>query len=329
MEKPILLSGIQPTGRLHLGNYLGALKHFVELQNSDKYHCYFLVVDSHSLTADFDPSQKKQQTLGIVADYLATGLDPKKSTIFVQSHVPAHTELAWYLNTITYFGELSRMTQFKDKSANQEANVNVGLFTYPILMTADIILYDAHFVPVGNDQTQHLEFARNITHRFNNKFGQTFVEPQPLFTKVPRLMSLVDPNKKMSKSQTQGCLFIDDSPENIEEKVMAATTDSGSEIKYDPQNKPGISNLLLIYSALSGKEISELENDFAHTKKYTIFKKKLAKVVAKYFAAYRRKKTKLMEQPEKLEKVAQRGAKVANKVANEKIIAVRSRLGLL
>ncbi|MEK7115209.1 MAG: tryptophan--tRNA ligase [Patescibacteria group bacterium] len=323
-----LLSGIQPSGRLHIGNYLGALKNFVDLQNSGQYQCLFFIADLHSLTEDFDPAQKKQQVLDLLASYLAAGLDAKKSLLFIQSHVPAHSELAWILSTITPFGELGRMTQFKDKSEQQQENINVGLFTYPILMAADIILYDTKFVPVGEDQIQHLELTRTLVRRFNNKFGETFVEPQALLTKTPRVMSLQDPTRKMSKSQPEGCLFIDDAPEEIERKIMSAVTDSGLEIKYDRENKAGISNLLEIYSSLSGQEISIIEQEF-NNKKYSQFKKSLAKLVKKYFAPFQRKKEKLLTKPEKLEKIALRGAKEANKIANEKIKLVKSKLGLL
>jgi len=221
--KPILISGIRPTGKLHLGNYLGALKHFVELQNSGKYQCYFFIADLHSLNTDFDPKQKKGEVLNILADFLAAGLDSRKSTMFIQSHIPAHTELAIILNNIAYMGELSRMTQFKELSATQSQNINAGLFVYPTLMTADIILYNTKFVPVGEDQTQHLEFARELVRRFNKKFGKTFTEPKALLTKALRIMSLDNPAKKMSKSLPKGCLFIDDSPKDIEKKMMSAT----------------------------------------------------------------------------------------------------------
>lgn len=323
-----LLSGIQPSGRLHIGNYLGALKNFVDLQNSGQYQSIFFIADLHSLTEDFDPSQKKQQVLDLLASYLAIGLNPKKSLLFIQSHVPAHSELTWILNTITPFGELSRMTQFKDKSERQQENINVGLFTYPVLQAADIILYDAQFVPIGEDQVQHLELSRTLARKFNNKFDETFVEPQALLTKTPRVMSLQDPNRKMSKSHPDGCLFIDDSPEEIERKIMSAVTDSGLEIKYDREIKAGISNLLEIYSGLSGQEISIIEQGFSG-KKYSQFKKSLVKLVKKYFSSFRRKKERLLNKPEKLEKIALRGAKEANKIANEKIKIVKSKLGLL
>ena len=324
-----LLSGIKPSGRLQLGNYLGALKNFVDLQNSGQYQCYFFIADLHSLTEEFNPDEKKQQILDLLASYLAIGLNPKKSVIFIQSQAPASTELAWILNTITPFGELERMTQFKDKAARREMDgVNVGLFAYPTLMAADIILYDTAFVPVGEDQLQHLELTRTLVRKFNNRFGETFIEPQPLMTKTPRLMSLQDPSRKMSKTEPQGCIFLDDQPEEIEKKLMSAVTDSGSEVKHDWANKPGISNLLEICSALVGKEVTELEKEFEN-KNYARFKKSAAKLISKHFAGFRKKKEKLLNQPEKLYKIAARGAKTANKIAQEKIELVKARVGLL
>lgn len=326
--KPNLISGIQPSGRLHLGNYLGALKNFVELQNTDQYQCFFFIADLHSLTEDFEPAHKKQQVLGLLATYLAAGLKPSKSLLFAQSLVPAHSELTWILNTLTPFGELSRMTQFKDKTEDQPENINVGFFDYPVLMAADIIIYDAQFVPVGDDQLQHLELARTLVRRFNNKFGAAFIEPQPLLTNVPRLLSLTDPEKKMSKSDPAGCLFLDDAPETIQEKIGAAVTDSGREITFNPELKPGISNLLQIMSSLSGKLIPELEKEFAG-KSYVRFKKAAARAVSRYFSSFRRKKERLLVQPEKLEKILRRGGKTANKIAGEKMRIVKEKIGLL
>jgi tryptophanyl-tRNA synthetase len=326
--KPNLLSGIQPTGRLHLGNYLGALDNFVKLQNSGRYNCLFFIADLHSLTEDFKPKDKTKQIINLMADYLAAGLNPKKSTIFIQSQIPANSELAWILNTITPFGELSRMTQFKDKSKDQSSNINVGLFSYPILMTADVILYDAHFVPVGEDQIQHLELSRILTRKFNKKFGKTFIEPQPLLTEVPRLMSLNNPHNKMSKSRPQECIFVDDSPAIIKKKVMTATTDSGKEIKYDLKKKAGVSNLITIYASLSGKSIKGVEKEFKE-ENYASFKKSLADLINQHFSDYRKKKKQLLANPEKLKKIAAQGAKKVNKIANSKITKVRNRLGLL
>ena len=292
ISRPRLLSGIQPSGKLHLGNYLGALKNFVDLQNSGKYECYFFIADLHSLTEEFDPKEKSKQILELMADFLAAGLDPKKSVIFQQSQIPAHSELSFILNTLTPMGELRRMTQFKDKSDDQE-NSNVGLFTYPTLMASDIILYDAKFVPTGDDQDQHLELTRTLVRKFNSKFGKVFTEPQGLHTDIPRVMSLGDPLKKMSKSKPETCLFIDDSPEMIESKIKRAVTDSDSVIKFDLEKKPAVSNLLKIYSSLNSQAVKQIEHSFAG-KSYSDFKSSLADLVVNHFANYRKKKKKLL-----------------------------------
>lgn len=323
MTKPILISGIQPTGRLHLGNYLGALKNFVELQNSGKYQCFFFIADYHSLTIDFDPKEKAKETLGVANAYLAAGIDPKKSTIFVQSHIPESTELAWIFNTIAPLGELERMTQFKDKSAHQDS-VRVGLLTYPLLMAADILLYNAKFVPVGEDQLQHLELARALARKFNSHFGKTFIEPQALLTKTARVMSLNDPLKKMSKSLPEGCLFIDDTPKDIEAKIKRAVTDSGSEVKYNAASKAGISNLLEIYSALTGETIPELEKKYAG-KGYGQFKNDLAEIVVKAIKPFRNSKI----SAQKINSALKAGKNKAEKIANTKIKEVKNKLGLL
>jgi len=341
--KPILISGIQPTGRLHLGNYLGALKNFVELQNSGKYQCYFFIADYHSLTIDFDPRQKFNEVLDLANTYLTAGLDPKKSTIFVQSQVPECTELAWILNTIAPMGELNRITQFKDKEkkvtaekvwqSHTESNnaentknisMNVGLFDYPVLMAADILLYNAEFVPVGEDQLQHLELTRTLARKFNNKFGDMFIEPKEILTKTNRIMSLSDPIKKMSKSQPDGCLFLDDSEAEIETKIKHAGTDSGSEIKYNPNTKPGISNLLLIFEALSTIPILTLEEQFSG-KGYGQFKTDLAKIVADSLKLFRSAKI----SDSKLKSILANGNKKARGVASQKIKVVKKGLGLL
>lgn len=326
--KPVLLSGTQPTGRLHIGNYLGALKNWVELQNSGKYFCYFPVVDLHSLTEGFDPDQQRKQIMEVTADLTAGGLDPKKSVIFQQSQISAHSELAWILNTITAMGELERMTQFKDKAERQKENINVGLFDYPVLMAADIILYDVQVVPVGEDQLQHLELTRTLARKFNTKFGETFTEPKALLTETPRVMSLKNPAKKMSKSIPEGCLFLDDSPEEIKAKVKAAVTDSGSEITYDENKKPAISNLLEIYGGLSGETIASLEKKFKKSS-YSEFKNDLAELVADYFTDFRKKKKELMAKPQELTKVLREGSEQAAEQANKKILEVKQKVGLI
>ncbi|MDE2001863.1 MAG: tryptophan--tRNA ligase [Patescibacteria group bacterium] len=324
MPKPILISGIQPTGRLHLGNYLGALRNFVELQNSGKYQCLFFVADLHSLTAaDFDAAKKQEEILGVARAYLAAGVDPKKSSVFVQSHIAESSELAWVFNTLAPVGELERMTQYKDKSAGRES-VNVGLLTYPLLMAADILLYDAAVVPVGEDQLQHLELTRTLARKFNNRFGDTFVEPQPLMTKTPRVMSLTDPSKKMSKSLPEGCLFLDDSPADVKKKIMRAVTDSDSKVTFDPVQKAGVSNLLLIYEALSGKSVASLEKKYAG-KGYGQFKADLADLAVVALAPFRELKPKTSN----LKAALAAGDRKAKKLASAKMKDAKKKLGLL
>jgi tryptophanyl-tRNA synthetase len=325
--KSVLVSGIQPTGRLHLGNYLGALKNFVGLQNSRKYQCYFFIADLHSLTEQFEPRTKVEQILELAADYLAAGLDPKTSVIFLQSAIPAHSELTELLTAITPEGELRRMTQYKDKVVIKKRDANAGLLMYPLLMTADVILYDARFVPVGDDQLQHLELARTLVRKFNKKFGKTFVEPQPLLTGAPRVMSLANPTKKMSKSEPAGCLFLDDSPVEIKKKTGRAVTDSGTEIKYDATKKPGISNLLTIYAALEECSIERAERRL-RGKSYAEFKAALAKLIADHFADYRKEKKKQMANRKSLIATLKNGSIKAQKVAARKLAEVKKKIGI-
>lgn len=324
--KPALISGIQPTGRLHIGNYLGALKNFVSLQNSGDYRTLFFVADLHSLTIPFDPKDKRAQIEGIVRDYLAAGLSPKKSILFVQSDVPAHAELAWILNTITPMGELERMTQFKDKAETSPQNVNVGLLTYPVLMAADVLLYSAGAVPVGNDQDQHLELARTLARKFNGRFGQSFIEPKALHTPTPRVMSLNDPEKKMSKSSPTGCLFIDDAPEEIEKKIQRAVTDSERTIAYDPEHRPGISNLLELFAAVTDRPISQIVQEF-EGKGYAEFKPALASAIIEELAPFQAKKKKIKDS--EVKKVIAASAKSANKIANAKLKEVKKLVGII
>ncbi len=326
MTKPVIVSGIQPTGALHIGNYLGALKNFVELQNSGEYAPFFFIADLHSLTIDYTPEEKQAQVLDVAASYLAAGLNSKKSALFIQSHVSAHANLGWILSTITPMGELERMTQFKDKS--ERGNVNAGLFTYPTLMAADILLYNAQAVPVGDDQDQHLELTRTIARKFNSRFGQTFIEPKSKHTAIPRLMSLDNPLKKMSKSLPAGCLFMDDTPEMIEKKIMTAVTDSGKEVKYDPELKPGISNLLLIQSALTGIHVNDLVEEYGGSN-YGEFKRAVAKAVTSHFAPFREAKLKLLKNPKKIMDIFETGAQKAQKVAEKKLDEVRTKIGLI
>lgn len=343
--KPILISGIQPTGRLHLGNYLGALKNFVDLQNSDKYQCLFFVADLHALTENPDAKDLKENTIRLMADFLAAGLNPKKAIIFQQSQIEHLQELKWILSTLTPVSELMRMTAFKEKVLQalkpaEKENLtkekfekiveatNFGLIEYPVLMAADILIYGGQIVPVGNDQLQHLEFARMLVRKFNHKFGETFVEPKALLTSTPRLMSLDDPSKKMSKSRPAGCLFIDDDPQTIEKKIRTAVTDSGKEIKYDPKNKPGISNLLEIMSGLSGKSIQKVEKSFSN-QNYSEMKKTVANFIADYFTPFLKKKIALLKNPANLKKILSFGSKKASKITKKKIIEIKRKIGIV
>lgn len=364
LQKPVVLSGIQPSGRLHIGNYLGALKNFVAMQESGEYACYFMIADLHSLTEPYTVSDKKAQLIDLAASYLAAGLDPLKSVLFFQSHVSSHTELAWILNTITPMGELERMTQYKDKRERKPQHLevydatnlpplmppgaekevgekmliarnqlaasmnNAGLFTYPVLMAADILLYGTALVPVGDDQDQHLELTRTLTRKFNARFGQAFLEPKALYTETPRVMSLADPEKKMSKSIPAGCLFIDDEPEVVRKKIMSAVTDSGSEVKFDETNKPGVSNLLLIASSLTGKTIPQLESEFAGMQ-YGAFKAAVAEIVISHFAPFRTRKAELLKNPAAIMQVFAEGAKKASLVSTAKLREVYEKVGLI
>ncbi len=324
--KPVILSGIQPSGRLHIGNYFGALKNFVDLQNSDKYGCYFMLADLHALTEPTSAKEQSEQIKELAATYLAAGLTAKKSVLFLQSKIPAHTQLSWIFNTVTPMGELNRMTQYKDKSERMEANA--GLFDYPVLMAADVMLYNPVFVPVGDDQDQHLELTRTIVRKFNGRYGEIFSEPKALHTETPRVMSLADPLKKMSKSQPSGCLFLDDEPEVVKKKIMSAVTDSGSEVKFDETGKPGISNLLRIATAITGKTIAALEAEFVG-KNYGQFKTYVAEVTAEYLAPIRTKKAELMKNPAKVLKIFDAGSKKANKIAQAKLKEVYQKIGLI
>lgn len=325
--KPVLVSGVQPSGRLHIGNYLGALRNFADLQDSEKYDCYFFLADLHSITEEYDVKEKREQIMNLMADFLTAGIDPKKSVVYQQSQIPAHSELAWILNTIAPLGELERMTQFKDKSSRQLANVNMGLFDYPVLMAADILLYDAAVVPVGEDQLQHLELTRTLARKFNVRFGEIFIEPKGLLTKTPRVMSLKDPAKKMSKSEPGGCLFLDDSPEEIKAKIARATTDSGSEITYDPAKKPGIANLLEIYAALSHMEPKMVVKEFAG-ENYSAFKKRLTELVAGHFAPFCAQKKALLAKPSILVNILKEGSARTAKIAEKKMKEVKKKVGL-
>jgi len=321
-----VFSGVQPTGNIHLGNYLGALKQFVELQ--DDHECIYCIVDMHAITVPQDPKVLKEHILDVAALYLAVGVDPKKSIVFVQSDVSGHAELSWILTCNSYTGELSRMTQFKDKSKNKES-APTGLFTYPVLMAADILLYDTDVVPVGNDQKQHIEICRDLAGRVNGKFPGTFVMPDGRFLKEgARIMALDDPTKKMSKSaeNIHSRISLLDDPAKIKKSIMKATTDSDGVVRFDVENKPGISNLLNIYSVLSGMSISDLENKY-EGKGYGDFKKDLVEVVIEALTPIRNRYEEIRNSQELLD-ILKEGAVKADMIAQKTMKRVKENFGL-
>ncbi len=321
-----VFSGVQPTNNLHLGNYLGAIKNWVELQNS--YDAFYCVVDLHAITVKQDPKQLRQNVLNAAKTYLALGVDSDKSTIFVQSHVPQHAELAWVLNTIAKISELERMTQFKDKAKDHKENINMGLFDYPVLMAADILLYDSQVVPVGEDQKQHVELTRDLAARFNSLYGKTFIEPEPLINKEgARIMGLDDPTKKMSKSATSANNYIAllDSPEVAAKKISRAVTDSGTTIESGP-DRPALTNLLTIYSLLSNQSIKNIEKEYTG-KGYSDFKKGLSNVVVEFISEFQNKFNALDDN--KVKKILEEGAAKARSVAEKKMEEVKTKMGLL
>jgi len=327
MKKPILLSGIQPTGALHIGNYLGALKNHVALQNSGDYECSFFIADYHALTEPRTAKEQKKLVENLILDNLAAGLDPKISTLFVQSYIPEHTELAWILSTVTPMGELERMTQFKDKTA-RGISANAGLFNYPILMAADILLYKARVIPVGDDQDQHVEFTRMAARNFNKRFGTVFPEPKTAYTRVPRIMSLKDPSKKMSKSDPNGCLFLTDSPAIIQQKVKAAVTDSHTRVAYDPKERPGIANLLRIYAELSEMKEEDVARQFKDVG-YGPFKQALAKTIVETLTPFQKRRRELVRKKDEAHRIYTTGSTRARKQARATMEEVKKKIGLL
>ena len=328
-SRPRVLSGIQPTSdSFHLGNYLGALRNWVQLQ--DGHDAFYCVVDLHALTMEFPaPEDLRRRTRVAAAQLLAIGIDPARSTLFVQSHVPEHTELAWVLNCLTGFGEASRMTQFKDKSARSQ-NVGVGLFTYPILQAADILLYQADQVPVGEDQRQHLELTRDLAERFNTRFGETFVVPEPHIIKgTAKIYDLQEPTAKMSKSlPPAGSIDLLGDPKTIGKRLRSAVTDSDMLVRYDPVDKPGVSNLLTIHSALTGTSIADLESAY-EGKGYGDLKKDLADVVVAWVEPIQAATQAYLEDPDALDDVLAEGAKTARAVAAQTVATVYDRVGFL
>jgi len=331
VTKPRLFSGMQPSAdSLQIGNYIGALLQWRELQET--HDAVFCVVDLHAITVEQDPEQLRQATRRTAAQYIAAGIDPAKSILFVQSHVAAHPELAWVLNTITGFGEASRMTQFKDKSARQGTDkTSVGLFTYPILMAADILLYDTQVVPVGDDQQQHVELTRDLGMRFNSRFGDTFVIPKAQIRgESARIYDLQEPTSKMSKSASseKGVVWLLDEPTVSAKKIKSATTDSEGAVRYAPKDKPGVSNLLTIYSSLSGRAITEIEAEYAG-RGYGDFKTGLAEVVAETFGPIRARTLELLDDPAELDRVLAANADRAAEIADATLARVYDRIGFL
>ncbi len=325
--KKRIFSGIQPSGELTLGSYMGAIKNWVSLQ--DEYECLYCVVDMHAITVRQVPADLRRRSVAQLAQYIACGLDPEKNIMFIQSHVPQHAELSWVLGCYTQFGELSRMTQFKDKSAKHADNITAGLFTYPVLMAADILLYQSDLVPVGADQRQHVELCRDIAERFNFNFPDTFKVPESFIPKMgARVMSLGTPENKMSKSEPDGCVFLMDKPEDIMRKFKRAVTDCETAVRYDLENKPGISNLLTIYCAATGKTMEQAEAEFAD-KGYGVFKPAVGEAVVELLRPIQEEANRLMQDKAYLEKIYQEGAEKAQYLANKTLRKVYKKVGFV
>lgn len=328
MERKVVFSGVQPSGSLTIGNYIGALRNFGELQ--DEFDCYYCIVDLHAITVPQVAADLRKRTLDVLALYMACGLDPEKSTLFIQSHVAAHSELSWVLNTITYMGQLNRMTQFKEKAKKSKENLNAGLYTYPVLMAADILLYQTDFVPVGEDQKQHLEIARDLAERFNNRYSETFKVPEPLIKEFgAKIMSLQDPMIKMSKSDSDenAYILILDDKDSVRRKIKRAVTDSIGEISYNDEQL-GLKNLLNIYSAFSNEPISEIVNKYSG-QGYGKFKEDLAEVVVEGLAPIQEKYNYLIKNKDYLEKAYKEGAMKAEYQANKTLRKVYKKVGFI
>ncbi len=327
--KKRMLSGIQPSGDLHLGNYLGAIKNWGA--RSDLYECFYFMADLHTITVRQNPADLRRRTLEQLAQYIACGLAPEKNTLFIPSHVPPPAELGWVLNCYTMFGELSRMTQFKDKSSKHAENVNGGLFTYPTLMAADILLYQPDLVPVGHDQKQHCELTRDIAQRFNGVYGDVFKVPEPFIPETgARIMSLNAPESKMSKSMPEGCVFLMERPEDIQRKFKRAITDSDTEncVRFDPEHKPGVANLMSIYAAVTGKSFQEIENEFIGCG-YGKFKPVVGEAVIEHLRPIREESQRLLKDKAYLEGVYRDGAQRASYVAEKTLRKVYKKVGFV
>jgi len=328
-EKKVMLSGVQPSGDLHIGNYLGAIKNWAV--RAEEFSCYYFMADMHTITVRQNPADLRRRTLEQLAQYIACGLDPEKNVLFIQSHVHQHAELGWVLNCYTMFGELSRMTQFKDKSAKHKDNINGGLFTYPALMAADILLYQPDYVPVGEDQKQHCELARDVAVRFNHIYGDVFKVPEPYIPKAgARIMGLTNPNSKMSKSVPEGCVFLMEKPEDIRRKFKRAVTDSDTEnpVRYDPKEKPGVANLMNIYAAVTGRTFPEIEAEFAG-QGYGVFKAAVGDAVIECLRPIREEAARILADKAYLESVYRSGAEKASYVAQRTLRKVYKKIGFV
>lgn len=325
--KKVLYSAAQPTNTLTIGNYIGAINNWVKLQ--DEYNCFFAIANMHAITVRQVPSELRQRTLSLLALYIACGVNPDKCVLYLQSHVPAHAELCWVLNNYTYVGEMERMTQFKDKSAKHADNINMGLMDYPVLMAADILLYNADYIPVGLDQRQHVEIARDIAQRFNNAYSPTFTVPEGIYLKVgAKINDLLDPTKKMSKSaeNANGVIFLDDDKDTIIRKFRRAVTDSEAVVRYDPDTKPGVSNLLSIYTIFTGKSMEEAEKEF-DGRGYGDFKLAVGEAVAQKLAPIQAEQARLLADKAYLDSVLKSGAERAAYVANKTLAKVYKKIG--
>ena len=328
-RKPVILSGIQPSGALTLGNYIGAIRNWVELQQD--HDCLFMLVDLHAITVRQDPAELRQRCLEFLSLYIACGIDPETNVLFVQSHVPQHAELAWVLNCYTYMGELNRMTQFKNKSKQHNENINAGLYDYPVLMAADILLYQTRLVPVGEDQKQHLELTRDVAMRFNKLYGPVFTVPEPYIPKVgARVMSLQDPGAKMSKSDANNNAYISllDDPDLVAQKIKRAVTDSGSEIRYEPDSRPGIANLMSIHAAISGQSLQQIEAEY-EGKGYGKFKSDLAEITVDFIRPLQERFGAVYDDRAGLARILRQGADKAQARSQQTLDRVYDVLGIL
>lgn len=324
--KRVIVSGLKASGKLHIGNYLGTIKQLVNLQNLGDAERFYFIADYHGLTQKYNPKEKVREIYEMAVDALSAGIDPKRSVFFIQSHVLEHANLAWIFNNITPVGRLQNMIEYKEK-IQEGQSPNAGLLDYPVLMAADVLLYGGELVPVGEDQRQHLELIRDIARVFNRQFGKTFQEPKAMYSKTPRIMSLDNPKHKMSKSSPKGCLYLSDSPEVIRRKIKAAITDSGREIIYDPDAKPAIANLLIIYSEMADRPISDIVKNYAG-ENYSSFKADLAELIIEKLSIFQKTKQELTAKPETIYRILTEGAEAARQVASKNLRLIQEKIGL-